>query len=99
MTLITDSSFLVALYDSSEIHHAKANDFSANRSESILVPDLVLPEVGFLLRRNLGYANSFNFFDFFNYSFVRLIPAFEEDLARVYEISRQYDSAQFDIVD
>lgn len=99
MTLITDSSFLVALYDGSEVHHPKAYDFAANRSETILVPDVVLPEVGFLLRRNLGYANSFNFFDFFDYSFVRLVPAFEEDLTRVYEISRQYESAQLDIVD
>ena len=99
MTLITDSSFLVALYDGSEVHHRKAYDFAANRTETILVPDLVLPEVGFLLRRNLGYANSFNFFDFFDYSFVRLLPIFEEDLARVYEISRQYESARFDNVD
>lgn len=99
MTLITDSSFLVALYDGSEVHHPKAYDFAANRSEMILVPNVVLPEVGFLLRRNLGYANSFNFFDFFDHSFVRLVPVFEEDLARVYEISRRYESAQFDIVD
>lgn len=99
MTLITDSSFLVALYDGSEVQHPKAYDFAENRSELIFVPDVVLPEVGFLLRRNLGYANSFNFFDFFNYSFVRLVPVLEEDLARVYGISRQYESAQFDIVD
>lgn len=99
MTLITDSIFLVALYDGSEVRHANAYNFAANRSETILVPDVVLPEVGFLLRRNLGYANSFNFFDFFDYSFVTLVPVFEEDLARVYEISRHYDSAQFDIVD
>ncbi len=99
MTLIIDSSFLVALYDGSEVHHPKAYDFAAHRSEAILVPDVVLPEVGYLLRRNLGYANSFNFFDFFDYSFVRLVPAFEEDLTRIYEISRQYESAQFDIVD
>lgn len=99
MTLITDSSFLVALYDGSEVHHPKAYEFASNRSEMILVPDVVLPEVGFLLRRNLGYANSFNFFDFFDYSFVRLAHVFEEDLARVYEISRHYESAQLDIVD
>ncbi|MDE2821369.1 MAG: PIN domain-containing protein [Chloroflexota bacterium] len=99
MTLITDSSFLVALYDIGEVHHLKAYDFAANRSETILVPDLVLPEAGFLLRRNLGYANSFNFFDFFDHSFVRLVPAIEGDLARVYQISRQYESARFDIVD
>lgn len=99
MTLITDSCFLVVLYDGSEAHHPKSFDFAANRLETILVPHVVSPEAGFLLRRNLGYAISFDFFDFFDHSFVRLVPVLEEDLARVYEITRQYDCARFDLVD
>ena len=99
MTLITDSSFLVALYDGGEAHHPKAHDFAANRTETILVPDLVLPEVSYLLRRNLGYTNSLNFIDFFESSNVRLVPVQKEDLARVYDIGQNYASARFDLVD
>ena len=99
MTLIIDSSFLVALYDGSEVHHRKAYDFAANRTEAMLVPDLVLPEVSFLLRRNLGYANSLNFFDFFKHNSVRLVPVIMQDLARVYEIGQDYADARFDLVD
>ena len=63
------------------------------------MPDIVLPEVNFLLRRNLGYANSLNFFDFFESRFVRLMPVLVGDLARVYEISQQYADARLDLVD
>ena len=99
MTLITDSSFLIALYDRAEIHHQRAHNFAADRAEQMLVPDLVLPEVGYLLRRNLGYANSLNFLDFFGHHYVKLVPIVKEDLARIYAIGQQYSDAQFDIVD
>ncbi len=99
MTLIIDSSFLVALYDVGEVRHQRAYDFAAQNSEAMLVPDIVLPEVNFLLRRNLGYKNSLNFFDFFESRFVRLLPIQLDDLARVYEISQQYADARLDLVD
>lgn len=99
MTLIIDSSFLVALYDGSEAQHQRAFEFAANRAETMLVPDLVLPEVSYLLRRNLGYSNSLNFFDFFDHHFVNLVPVVEEDLERVHDIGQQYSDAQFDLVD
>ena len=99
MTLIIDSSFLVALYDRGEVRHQRAFDFAVENSEMMLVPDLVLPEVSYLLRRNLGYANSLRFFDFFEDSNVRLVPVLRGDLARVREIGRQYQDARLDLVD
>lgn len=99
MTLIIDSSFLVALYDDSELRNQRAFDFAEGRAEILLDPDVVLPEVSYLLRRNLGYANSMNFFDFFDHHNVKLEPTFEEDLARVYDISQRYSDAQLDLVD
>lgn len=99
MTLIIDSSFLVALYDVGEVRHQRAYDLAERNSEAMLVPDIVLPEVNFLLRRNLGYKNSLNFFDFFESRFVRLLPIQLDDLARVYEISQQYADARLDLVD
>ena len=99
MTLIIDSSFLVALYDGSELRHQRAIDFAERRAEILLVPDVVLPKVSYLLGRNLGYANSMNFFDFFDHHNVKLEPILEKDLARVYDISQQYSYAQLDLVD
>ena len=99
MTLLIDSSFLVALYDGGEVHHRRAYDFAADRTEVMLVPDLVLAEVSYLLRRNLGYANSLNFFEFFEDRSVRLVAVLQEDLARVREIGQQYSDARLDLVD
>ena len=99
MTLLIDSSFLVALYDGGEVHHRRVYDFAADRTEVMLVPDLVLPEVSYLLRRNLGYANSLNFFEFFEDRSVRLVAVLQEDLARVREIGQQYSDARLDLVD
>ena len=99
MTLIIDSSFLVALYDVGEVRHQRAYEFAAENTETMLVPGLVLPEVSFLLRRNLGYANSLKFFDFFKNRSVRLLPVLVGDLARVDEISQQYTDARLDLVD
>ena len=99
MTLLIDSSFLVALYDGGEVYHRRAYDFAADRTEVMLVPDLVLPEVSYLLRRNLGYANSLNFFEFFEDRSVRLVAVLQEDLARVREIGQQYSDARLDLVD
>ena len=99
MTLIIDSSFLVALYDVGEVRHQRAYHFAEHNSETMLVPDIVLPEVNFLLRRNLGYTNSLKFFDFFESRFVRLLPILVGDLARVSEISQQYADARLDLVD
>ena len=59
----------------------------------------MLPEVSYLLRRNLGYANSLNFFDFVDHHYVKLVPTIEEDLSRVYDIAQQYSDAQLDLVD
>ena len=99
MTLITDSSFLVALYNTGDRGHIKATDFAATRNEMILVPDVVLPEVNYLLRRDLGFARSLNFFAFFDYTDVRLTPTIESDLEVIEAISMQHADAQFDIVD
>ena len=99
MTLIIDSSFLVALYDVGEVRHQRAYHFAEHNSETMLVPGIVLPEVNFLLRRNLGYTNSLKFFDFFESRFVRLLPILVGDLARVSEISQQYADARLDLVD
>ncbi len=99
MTLIVDSSFLVALYDVGEVRHQRAYEFAADNTETILVPNVVMPEVSFLLGRNLGYARSLNFFDFFKHRNVRLAPLLVDDLARVNEISQQYIDARLDLVD
>lgn len=99
MTLITDSSFLIALYNTRDARHETASAFAADRSETILVPDVVLPEVNYLLRRDLGYEKSMNFLTFFDFASVKLASLEKPDLDVVKRIAAKYADAQFDIVD
>ena len=65
MTVIVDSSFLAALYNTSDMLHQRADEFTFERGEAMLVPNVVLTEVHFLLRRAHAYESSWKFFDFF----------------------------------
>ena len=99
MTLIVDSSFLIALYNNRDRDHQRARSFGLTLSEQILVPDVVLPEVSYILRRRFKYPKNFIFFEFINYAKVDLEPVLKDDLAKVDEITRQYPTANFDLVD
>ena len=99
MRFIVDSSFLVALFSDTDIHHQRANSLTIVGGDSIVVPDVVLPEVSHALRRRYHYGSSFIFFDFFDYEFASLEPVRKIDLARIDEIAQQYQTAEFDMVD
>ncbi len=99
MTFITDSSFLIALFNNKDINHKPALDLSIGSRETIVVPDVVLPEVSYILRRRFKYPKNFIFFEFINFAKVDLVPVLKDDLARIDEITRQYPTANFDLVD
>ncbi len=48
MTLIVDSSFLVALYNVEDAFHRQALRFGDQNTELWVVPDVVLPETCYL---------------------------------------------------
>ena len=99
MTVIVDSSFLAALYNKSDMLHQRADEFTFERGESMLVPNVVLTEVHFLLRRAHAYESSWKFFDFFRNANASLEPILMEDLSRISEIALNYATARFDLVD
>ena len=99
MTLSVDSSFLIALFDDRDQHHRRAARLTITMEGSVVVPDVVLPEVSFGLRRRHRYPRDFIFFAFLNYAKVDLEPVLKEDLARIDAITRQYPTANFDLVD
>ena len=99
MTFIVDSSFLVALYNDKDQHHARARGVQIDSGEVVFVPDVVLPEVSHALRRRFHYEKSFAFVGFLDYATVRLAHLHRADLDIATEIARQYPWAEFDIVD
>ena len=99
MTIITDSSFIYALYNEKDSRHLQAMNFAATYTGRTVIPDVILPEIGFLFVRDFGYSGLQKFLAKFKELNVRLEPLDWADLARVHEISVTYASAEFDVVD
>ncbi|RMF77394.1 MAG: PIN domain-containing protein [Chloroflexi bacterium] len=99
MTIITDSSFIYALYNTKDSYHRQAMEFSEQYTGRVIIPDVILPEVSYLLVRDLGYHGVQEFLGKFKEVGHSLEPLANSDLIRVHEISVEYSSAEFDIVD
>ena len=55
MTVIADSNILYALYNARDDYHREAIAFVSQNNETLLVPNVTLPEVCYLLTRDIGY--------------------------------------------
>jgi predicted nucleic acid-binding protein len=99
MMILTDSSFIYALYNEKDSRHQQAMDFASTYAGGTIVPDVILPEIGYLFVRDLGYYGLQTFLEKFKELNARLEPLDWVDLARVHEISVTYASAEFDLVD
>ncbi len=99
MTVIADSNILYALYNAKDASHREAIDFVSQNDETLLVPDVALPEVCYLLTRDIGYFGMQTFLEYFKRMNVQLEPIVMDDLSRVREIAIVYADAEFDIVD
>jgi uncharacterized protein len=99
MTIITDSSFIYALYNANDSFHQRAIRYASEYTGGTVIPDVILPEVSYLFMRDVGYRGVQIFLQNFNRANPRLEAITNADLERVYEITVQYSSAEFDVVD
>jgi len=99
MTLIADSNFVYALYNANDIHHQAGMSLLSQNTEVMLVPDVVLPEVSYLITRDIGHSGMRTFLEYFMQLDVQLEAVGMQDLARVRDIVSAYADARFDIVD
>jgi uncharacterized protein len=99
MTILVDTSYLFALFNVRDKFHKVALDFSKKGNLSYLVPIVVLPEITFVIRRDMGYDAIQGFIEAFYYSDIPIEPVLRVDLQRVAEIMKIYQSAEFDLVD
>ncbi|MDE2777874.1 MAG: hypothetical protein OXI77_18255 [Chloroflexota bacterium] len=63
MSFIADSNFVYALYNAKDIHHQDAMSWLSHNAEVMLVPDVVLPEVGYLIARDIGHSGMQTFLE------------------------------------
>ena len=99
MTLLTDSSFIYALYNMNDPSHLDARRFVAQNREQWLVPNVVLPEVCYLITRDMGHRHIRMFLEYFAQLDASFEPIVWGDLERIQDIVSAYADAEFDIVD
>jgi len=99
MPIITDSSFVYALYNTRDSRHQEAMGFATQYTGGTVIPDVIVPEVSYLFSRDLGYAGVQKFLEHFKQINARFEPIERGDLARVHEIAVAYSDAEFDVVD
>ena len=99
MIFIADSNFVYALYNANDIHHQDAMSWLSHNTEVMLVPDVVLPEVSYLIARDIGHSGMQKFLEYFMQLDVQLEAVGMDDLAGVRDIVSAYPGARFDLVD
>jgi hypothetical protein len=67
--------------------------------EVTLAPDVVLPEIAYLFRRDVSYLGIPYFLKRFQEFNSTLLPLKDVDLYRISEIAETYADAEFDLVD
>ena len=99
MAILTDISFIYALYNTKDALHQQAIDFALHQTEETRVPDVILPEISYLFLRDFGYTGVQTFLAHFSQLDIKWVPLAKSDLIRVNEIATKYARAEFDVVD
>ena len=98
MTALLDTGFLLAVLDADDSLHADCA--AAMQSERLpLLPDVVLPELAYLLLRELGYTPLISFLRSVVAGELAVVSSTLQDLQRAAEILEKYADSRVDFVD
>jgi uncharacterized protein len=98
MTALLDTGFVLALLSPNDNRHeACRRVMQVERSP--LLPQIVLPELAYMVVRNLGYPPFLSFMRFALAGQPPLVEATAEDLSRAMDIMEQYADSKIDFVD
>lgn len=93
--ILVDSSWLIALYDKDSDAYEEVVETAKHLRGQFLVPQVVLTEVTYLLKRETGIKGTAQFLQQFNDSSPNLQEITVPDLRRVKEIMQQYANARW----
>ena len=99
MSLLVDTSFLFALMNSKDRHHAACAETALKVTGRLIVPLTVLPEIAYLLDSRLGHHVMRQFVHQITRSVWTLAVPDSSDLTRAAAILDQYQDSRFDFVD
>lgn len=98
MSVLLDTGFLLAVLDADDEYHDSCT--SALLSESnLLLPDVVIPELAYLILRELGYSVLAAFLNSILTGELVIEITKHEDLARTVQLLEKYADSRVDFVD
>ena len=98
MTALLDTGVLLAAIAANDDQHDVAV-LALEEEQDALLPDVVLPELAYLILRDMNYGALASFLRSVVAGELTLVVVTTEDLARATEIMLQYASARVDFVD
>ena len=99
MTVVTDTSFWLAITDRADMRHMDCVTVAHDLSDRITIPVNVLPEVCYLIDRRMGHLAMRRFIQQVLASGLTLEQVTLSDLARSLQILNQYADTRLDFVD
>jgi predicted nucleic acid-binding protein len=99
MNIIADTGFIVAHNNIRDDHHQACLTLYKSYAAVIAVPQSVLAEVGYLLRKARGNRQVASFLRQLSASKYEIVPLTVKDLARTADILDQYHDSRLDFVD
>lgn len=99
MTVLIDTSFLLALADYRDPHHAVAIDAIRIVRAPRAIPVPVLPEAFYMISTRVSYLAAVRFLEQVSHDNFNLEPILDADVNRMTAIMRNYADARFDFVD
>lgn len=99
MTVLIDTSFLVALAVTSDKNHRVATKSLTHLDATMVIPIPVMPEMFYMISTRMGYLAAVKMYEFIQNETFQLEPLLPIDRVRMGEIMNQYLDAEFDFVD
>ncbi len=96
---IFDTGFLYAYLDEKDSPHADCAKSFRREAINALLPDVVLPELSYLILRRLNVRILIDFLRSVANGDFELVRTTDEDLERAAEILEKYDDNNIDLVD
>ena len=96
---IFDTGFLLAVFDEGDKHHLACLKAYQTEASNALLPDVVLPELAYLIKRELNLKALITFLRLIAEGQYKLVRTTESDLNRAAEILEKYNDNNIDLVD
>lgn len=96
---IFDTGFLLAVFNEYDNFHEQCKTVFDQELANALLPDIVLPELAYLMKRELDLKYLTRFLQIVAKGDFELIRTTEKDLERAAEILEKYDDNNIDFVD